>query len=42
MNVAEILTKHGANQDAQTKVSHGVAAVSSVPKDAAAVKGMFH
>lgn len=42
MNVAEILTKHGANQDAQTKVNHGAAAVSSVPKDATMVKGMFH
>lgn len=42
VNVAEILTKHGANQDAQTKVNHGVATVSSVPKDAAVVKGMFH
>lgn len=42
MNVAEILTKHGANQDAQTKVNHGVAAVSSMPKGATLVQGMFH
>lgn len=42
VNVAEILTKHGANQDAQTKVNHGVAAVSSVPKGATLVQGMFH
>lgn len=42
VNVAEILTKHGANQDAQTKVSHGAAAVSGAPKGATAVKGMFH
>lgn len=38
MNVAEILTKHGANQDAQTKVNCGVATISSVPKDATVVK----
>lgn len=42
MNVAEILTKHGANQDAQTKVNHEGATVSNVPKDATFVKGMFH
>lgn len=38
VNVAEILTKHGANQDAQTKVNCGMATVSSVPKDATVVK----
>lgn len=38
VNVAEILTKHGANQDAQTKVNHGVTTVSSVPRGAIVVK----
>lgn len=42
VNVAEILTKHGANQDAQTKVNHGAASVSSMPKGATLVQGMFH
>lgn len=42
VNVAEVLTKHGANQDAQTKVNHGVAAVSSVRKGATLVQGMSH
>lgn len=42
VNVAEILTKHGANQDAQTKVNHGVSSVSSMPKGATLVQGMFH